>query len=394
MSVLFSPMKIGELEIKNRFVRSATFEGVAALNGEVTDQLVKTYSTLAKGGTGLIITGHMSVQPSGRAHLKQTGIHSDDMVPGLKRMAQAVHERDGKIFFQLSHAGRQTNKEACGQLPMAPSSGGLDPSYLVKPKEMSEDDIREAIKAFGNAARRAADAGADGVQIHGAHGYLVNQFLSPFFNRRKDRWGGSDENRFRFLEELLVEIKKSAPEGTPVVIKLNTNDYTPRQGITPELAKYYARRLVETGIDAVEISSGTASYSFMNCCRGDVPVRDLLDGLTIWLRPIARIMLKRLEGKYDLGEGYHLEAAKALKPVLRSVPLILVGGMRRVNYMEEVLEAGHADFISMSRPFLREPFLVKRIKDGKSDRARCVSCNRCLAAVRTQAPIRCFHSQG
>jgi len=394
MSVLFTPMKIGELEIKNRFVRSATFEGVAALNGEVTDQLVKTYSTLAKGGTGLIITGHMSVQPSGRAHLKQTGIHSDDMVPGLKRMVQAVHEQDGKILFQLSHAGRQTHKEVCGQLPMGPSSGGWDPAYLVRPKEMSEEDIRGAIKAFGHAARRAADAGADGVQIHGAHGYLVNQFLSPFFNRRKDRWGGSDENRFRFLEELLVEIKKSAPEGTPIVIKLNTNDYTPRQGITPELAKYYARRLVEMGIDAVEISSGTASFSFMNCCRGDVPVREFLDEVTIWMRPIARIMLKSLVGKYDLEEGYHLEAAKVLKPVLQDVPLILVGGMRRVNHMEEVLEAGYADFISMSRPFIREPFLVKRIKDGKSDRAGCVSCNKCFAAVRTQLPIRCYHKQG
>ena len=394
MSVLFSPGKIGELETKNRFVRSATFEGMASSKGVVTDQLAHMYSTLAKGGAGLIITGHMSVQPSGRAHVNQTGIHSDDLVPGLKRMAQAVHEQDGRIVFQLSHAGRQTNKDACGRTPMGPSSGGLDPAYLVRPKEMSQGDIHDVIESFGAAARRATEAGADGVQIHGAHGYLVNQFLSPFFNRRKDRWGGSDENRFRFLDEVLARIKQSLPQGTPTLIKLNANDHTPKPGITPKLAKHYARRLVGAGIDAVEISSGTASFSFMNCCRGDVPVRELVDGVSMWMRPIARIMLGRLVGKFDLEEAYHLESAKVLKPALRGIPIILVGGMRRVSAMEEALENGYADFISMSRPFISEPFLVNKIKDGKTDRARCVSCNKCLAAVRTQLPILCYRQQG
>jgi len=387
-------MKIGDLEIRNRFVRSATFESMAALNGEVTDQLMKTYSTLAKGGTGLIISGHMYVRGSGRAERNQTGIHSDDMVPGLKRMAQAVHEHDGKIVFQLSHAGPQTTKRVCGRTPMGPSSWRRDPVNFVKPKEMSEEDIHDLIGAFGNAAKRAADAGADGVQIHGAHGFLVNQFLSPFFNRREDAWGGSDENRFRFLEELVLEIKKSAPEGTPVLIKLNTDDHTPQPGITPELASYYARRLIEMGIDAVEISSGTATYSFMNSCRGDVPVRELLGGVPIWMRPIGRIMLKKFEGKYDLEEGYHLQAAKVIRPALGSVPLILVGGMRRVTHMDEVLDTGYADFISMSRPFIREPYLVKRIKEGKSDRAGCVSCNKCFATITKGVPLRCHHKPG
>jgi 2,4-dienoyl-CoA reductase-like NADH-dependent reductase (Old Yellow Enzyme family) len=384
-------MKIRDMEVKNRFVRSATYESMAKETGEVTDELVNLYRHLAAGEVGLIITGYTFIHRLGRAFQYQAGIHSDEMIPGLKRMVDAVHREEGKILFQISHAGRQTTKAKIGQTPIGPSSTGRDPVNFVKPRQMSEEDIHLAITSFGDAARRAHEAGADGVQLHGAHGYLINQFLSPFFNHREDAWGGSDENRFRFLKETVREVKKATGDGMIILVKLNTNDFTPREGITPPLAVKYASWLAELGVDALEISWGTSLYSFMNMSRGEVPVDELVSGLPWWKKPLARLTLHKLVGKYDLDEGYNLEAAKLIKPVLGEVPLIAVGGLRNLRHMEEALERKWADFISMSRPFIREPYLVRGFREGKAEFASCVSCNRCLAAINNDMPLRCYY---
>jgi 2,4-dienoyl-CoA reductase-like NADH-dependent reductase (Old Yellow Enzyme family) len=313
------------------------------------------------------------------------------MIPGLTKLVQAVHNEGGKIVFQLVHAGRQTTKSVTGAIPLSPSSFDRDPLNLVKPKEMKENDIQNVIKDFGKAAKRAVTAGADGVQIHAAHGYLINQFLSPFFNRRTDKWGGTDENRFRFLKEVYQEIKRSIPEDRMILIKLNSNDYTPKEGVTPSLASKYAKWLGELGIDGVEVSCGSTHYSFMNLCRGDVPTNDLVEGLPWWKKPVGWIMMKTLEGKYDLEEGYNVDAAKKIKPQLGTIPLSVVGGLRRLDHMSEVIEKGYADLISMSRPFIREPFIVKRFKEGKAKAVSCVSCNKCLAAAANNMPVRCYN---
>jgi 2,4-dienoyl-CoA reductase-like NADH-dependent reductase (Old Yellow Enzyme family) len=391
MSILFEPMELGHMQIKNRFVHSATYESMATETGEVTDDLVTRYRNLAKGEVGLIIPGYLYIQPLGRGAKHQTGIHNDDMIPGLKKVVEAIHQEGSKIAFQLVHAGRQTSKAIIGQTPMGPSDKGRDPINFGKSKKMKEEHIHEVIQAFGEATRRAVEAGADGVQIHAAHGFLINQFLSPFFNDRNDAWGGSDENRFRFLKEVVLETKKAIPEGMPVLVKLNTHDFTPQQGITPLLAAKYAGWLAEMKIDGLELSCGSAYYSPMNMCRGDVPVNELVRGLPLWKKPLGKLMLKRLVGKYDLEEGYNLEAAEIVRPVAGKVPLFLVGGLRKASQMEEILEKGHADFISMSRPFNREPFIVKRIKEGKTDAVSCVSCNRCFAAVANEMPVRCYN---
>ena len=393
MSILFTPMKIGNVEIPNRFIKSATHEGMAAKTGEVSDELIKRYERLANGRVGLCITGMMYVHGSGRGFKNHTGIHNDNMIAGLKRMVEAVHQADGKIAFQIAHSGRQTTKGMIGRTPLAPSSRGRDPMYFVKPKEMTEEEIMEVAVAFGEAARRAVEAGADGIQLHAAHGYLISEFLSPFFNIRTDSWGGSDENRFRFLKEIYHEVRKKVPDGFPVMVKLNSNDFTPKEGTIPTLTARYAGWLAELGIDAVEVSCGTVNYSYMNMCRGGVPTAELVKGLAWWEKPIGRLMIGKLEGKYDLEEGYNLDAAKLIKPVLGDTPLILVGGMRTVSHMEEVVENNYADFISMSRPFIREPFLVKKIKEGKMDRVSCVSCNRCLAAIPSDLPVYCYNKK-
>ncbi len=212
MSALFSPINIGNVGIPNRFVSSATHECMAMETGEVSDELIKRYERVAQGGVGLAITGLMFVHTSGRGYKYQTGIHHDSMIQGLKRLTDAVHQAGGKIAFQLAHCGRQTTKKMSGQTPLAPSSRGRDPMNFVKPKEMNEDEIMEVIKAFGAAAKRAVEADADSVQLHGAHGYLISEFLSPFFNIRKDSWGSSDENRFRFLKEVFQEVPLLQPQ--------------------------------------------------------------------------------------------------------------------------------------------------------------------------------------
>lgn len=391
MSILFEPIQLGNVQIKNRFVCSATYEGMATEMGEVTDEITKRYQNLAKGDVGLIIPGYLYVHPLGRVFKYQAGIHNDDMIPGLKKVVEAVHQQGGKIVFQLGHAGRQTTKGIIGQTPIGPSAEGRDPVNFVKPKKMTEEQIDQIIQAFRKAASRAIEAGADGIQLHAAHGYLINQFLSPFFNKRNDVWGGSDENRFRFLGEVILETRKALSEGIPILVKLNTHDHTPQEGVTPLLAAKYAGWLAELGIDGLELSCGSAIYSYMNMCQGDVPVDELVQGLPWWMKPLGKLMLNRLVGKYDLQEGYNLEAAKMVKPVVGRVSLFLVGGLRSVSRMEEILEKGYADCVSMSRPFIREPFVVKRIKEGKVDVVSCVSCNRCLAAVANDIPVRCYN---
>jgi 2,4-dienoyl-CoA reductase-like NADH-dependent reductase (Old Yellow Enzyme family) len=383
-------MNIGKMEVKNRFVRSATIENMAKETGEVTDEFIKLFSTFAKGEIGLIIPGYMYVHPSGKAFKYQTGIYNNNLISGLKKVVDAVHKENGKIAFQIVHAGMQTFEGLIGTLPAGPSGEIFNPISLRYSKEMTEEDIQDTIQAFEDAARRVIETGADAIQLHAAHGYLINQFLSPFYNRRKDKWGGSEENQFRYLKELIVKIKKILPNDMPLLVKLNSNDYTPDEGVTPPLAAKYAEWLVNLGINAIEISCGSSNFSIFNMCRGDVPVQEIIQFMPDSLVAIAEQVFQEMVGQYNIEEAYNLNAAKVIKPIMGNIPLILVGGLRSKVMMEEIIGQNYADFISMSRPFIREPFLVKNFKEGKQDKAACISCNRCLAAVPNDFPVRCY----
>ncbi len=390
MSELFSPIKIGNIRIKNRFVHSATYEAMAKENGEATDAMAERYGQIAKGQAGLIIPGHLYVHPVGRSMHTQAGIHLDDMIPGLKKIVDAVHKGRSKIIFQLSHAGGQTTRDVIGQAPVGPSSKGRELIYLDRPKKLNEEEILDIIRAFSIAARRAVEAGVDGVQLNAGIGQLLNQFLSPYYNRRRDYWGGSDENRFRLLRNIILEVRKQLPTGMPLIVKLNTYDYTPREGITPELAMKYASWLRDLSIDGVEITSGTSYYSFMKMCRGSVPVDEMLQVLPAWQRPAAKLYFKLIYGKDNFQEGYNLEAVKKIKPILGNIPLFIVGGLKKVSQMEEILENKYADFISMSRPFIKDPHIVKKFKKEEETEVTCTYCNKCLAAVGNNMPLKCY----
>jgi 2,4-dienoyl-CoA reductase-like NADH-dependent reductase (Old Yellow Enzyme family) len=390
MSLLFSPVKIGRVEVNNRFVRSATNEGMATPSGEVTDRMIKVYQNLAKGGVGLIITGHLYVDALGRASNSQPAIDRDETMPGLKRLVDAVHQRGGKIVFQLSHSGRQTKKEVIGRIPMAPSSIHRDLINFQKPVEMSEKEIHSLIRAFALATQRAVEVGADGVQLHAGHGYLISQFLSPFFNQRSDEWGGSDENRFHFLKETAKEVKKALPEDKILLVKLNGNDHTPEDGVTPPLAVKYATWMESLGFDGIEVSCGNGAFAPFSVFRGEVPVEEMIKNFPWWKKTIARSKLQKMVGKYDLIDAYNLDTANQIKSAIKKIPIMLVGGLRKLSQMEEIVENGHADFISMSRPFIKEPFIVNIFKEKKRDMVKCISCNKCFAGSRNALPVLCY----
>ncbi|MEW6076681.1 MAG: NADH:flavin oxidoreductase [Thermodesulfobacteriota bacterium] len=390
MSILFTPKRVGSLEVKNRFVHSGTYECMATETGHVTDRLIRRYRTLAKGEVGLIVTGYMCVHPHGRATGHQTGIHDDGFLPGLTSLAEAVHGQGGRILYQLVHAGRQTMPVTIGGKPMGPSAIHRDPTYLVKPRAMTAEDIRTVIGSYAAAAGRAVRAGADGIHVSAAAGYLINQFLSPFHNRRTDEWGGSDVNRFRFLKEIVLAIKAQLPSGMPLVVKISTDDHTPGPGVTLETALRHAAWLKEAGVDGLEIASGNLLYKHMTMWHGSVPMKELIRSLPWWKKAGAWVVMKSMEGKYDLKGPWNLEAARAVRKVTGDLPLFLVGGLRTLAEMEAVTASGDADFIQMCRPFVREPFLVKQFREKKSDRSACVNCNRCLGAIANNIPIACY----
>jgi 2,4-dienoyl-CoA reductase-like NADH-dependent reductase (Old Yellow Enzyme family) len=388
MTQVFSPGQIGRLTLPNRLIHSATYECLAAEDGSVTEALINRYKTLAQGGVGLIIPGYFYVDARGKAMPNQTGIAEDRHLPGLTELVGAVHRAGSLIAFQIAHGGRQAPRKLIGQAPLAPSRFGRDPVSLSKPAAATETDIEQIIRAFAAAARRTVQAGADALQLHCAHGYLLQEFLSPFFNRRRDRWGGSPENRFRLVREIILAIRAEIGADFPILVKMNANDFTPRPGIDPLLAAQYARWLAELDIAALEISSGT--YYTFHMVRGEVPLEDMARGLPRWMRLPAKMVFKKQIIPCRFKSLYHLEAAATIKPALGRVPLILVGGVRTLAEMERVLADGQADFLSLSRPFIREPYLAKRLKSGETTGASCISCNKCFAAVFNGLPLRCY----
>jgi len=348
MGRLFTPGNIGALSLPNRLVRSATAERMADADGRPRAQLQALYRELARGGVGLIITGHMYVHPSGKAHPEMAGAYSDDLIPDLEKLAQAVHQRGGLVAVQINHGGMQCSKETVAET-VAPSRA--DFPFLERPaREMTVGEIETAIDAFGQAARRVCEAGFDGVQIHAAHGYLVSQFLSPYVNRRTDEWGGDLEGRTRFLRAVCRAVREQVGADYPVFAKLGMKDGL-EGGLTVEEGARVAAALEEMGLDAVEISGGIGG-------------------------PRSSSVRKGINSEED--EAYFRPLARRARPATR-LPLILVGGFRSRSVMEDVLASGDSDFISLCRPLICEPDFPNRLRDGSQERSACISANRCWA---------------
>jgi 2,4-dienoyl-CoA reductase-like NADH-dependent reductase (Old Yellow Enzyme family) len=347
-SILFTPIDIGALRVPNRFVRSATHEFMAEDDGTPTARHVDLYARLAEGEVGLIITGHAFVNPNGKASLKQTGIYDDRLVEALAKIPPPVHCFRSKIFVQIAHAGRQTKEKFCGCTPIAPSAV-FEPTFKLTPKEMTGNEIRTMIDDFVRAGRRAKQAGFDGVQIHVAHGYLLSSFISPHTNRRSDDWGGTAANRARIVIEIVHGIKEVNGTSFPLIAKWNATDFLPA-GLRIEESIEMAAMAEGAGLDGLEVSGGMSEAGKGSVWQG--------------LRSEAE-------------EGYFVESAARFKAALR-IPVFGLGGNRTLAMMESYVRGGKVDLISLSRPLIREPFLVRKFRLGEVSKSECISCNKCF----------------
>ena len=386
-SLLFEPIEINGMKLKNRLVRSATCEALATENGKVTDKLVNVYTKLAKGGTGLIILGHAYVQKNGRAVPLQIGIYSDEHIAGLRTLVDEAHRLNTRIAAQIAHAGRQTTLDYIGgEVPIAPSAIKSDPP----PREMTVEEIHSTIDAFGEAARRTKEAGFDAVQLHAAHGYLLAQFLSPYTNRRTDKWGGSHENRMRFVIKVYERVRDFVGEDYPVLIKLSVDECI-ENGITLDEACETVKKLTKLGFDAIEVSGGINKETGFMVCRGDIPIDILTHNMDPERKEYIEEVLYSRKDKVRFEEAYWLSHAVRIKEVIGDVPLILVGGMKYPQTMERILKDNNADLISLCRPLIREPDLPLQMAEGRKSPVKCSFCNRCLQVVIMAKPLRCYN---
>jgi len=352
MPELFQKTWINSLEMPNRAVRSATWTGTGDEQGYVTDRTVEFYRELGSGGIGLIVTGYLYVMPNGKQLPFQIGNYDDSQIEGLARLADTVHAAGGRIIPQIVHVGSRANPRLIpeGDEIWAPSAIA-DSGTRQVPKEMTLDDIRRLVEAYAAAAARSLKAGFDGVQLHGAHGYGINQFLSGAWNIRGDVYGGTIKQRYRFLGEVLEAVRGAVGPHFPVLIKLNAEDYVER-GLTIAESVEVAKRLDQDGIDAIEVSGGCAAAA-----TDKSPART------------------KIEKSED--EAYLLEFAAAIKEAVK-VPVITVGGIRSLKKIDAILTNRWADYVAMARPFIREPGLVNRWKEGDTSKAKCISCNGCF----------------
>ncbi len=359
MNTLFDRTTINGMTLENRLARSATWEGMCDTDGQPFPKLISFYRDLARGRVGLIITGYTFVSPEGKQLPGKMGIHTDAFADIMQDMTRTVHNEEGKICIQLVHAGGQTDSSNAGRQPLAPSAVKID-QYPELPAEMTGEDIARIITAFGDGARRAKEWGFDAVQLHGAHGYLISQFLSPLSNKRRDEYGGTIENRCRFLLAAYEAVRTAVGPDFPVMVKLNGSDNL-AGGFSIEDAVYAAKSLDKAGIDCIEVSGGTPA-------SGD--------------QSPARMKINAPEK-----EAYNLSLAENIRSAV-SCPIMVVGGFRSFEVAENAVR-NSADYISMARPFIREPNLVKRWQEGDRSPALCISCNSCFKPGLKEGGIYC-----
>lgn len=317
MARLFDPLVIGNLTLKNRIVMPPMANDLADAQGRVTDPLIAHYTRRASG-VGLVIVEHSYYTQEGKASLKQLGIHDDAMINGLTKLAESIHAKGTPVCIQVNHAGREGSRAVSGLEPVAPSAVPTDDSDAV-PRELRRDEIQDLVRLFGEAARRARKAGFDAVEVHGAHGYLLNQFASPLSNRRTDKYGGSFEGRIRFPLEVVTEVRRVVGSDFLMLYRLGASDGEGR-GVTIGEMQTFAQKLVQAGVNIVDVSGGLI---------GDAP-----DDMT--------------------GQGYFLPLAEKIKQAVEA-PVIGVGGITDPIFADEAIRRGRVDLVAAGRALLVDP---------------------------------------
>lgn len=374
---LFTPARLGPVELRNRVVKCGTNEGMSR-EGLVTDRLVDWHREFAAGGVGMTTLAYCAVSPEGRTYRHQIWMRREAL-PGLRRFTDAIRGEGARAGIQLGHAGWFSNPRASGERPVGPSRM-FSPHAQAFSRAMREADFGRLTRAFAGAARLAVEAGFDALEIHVGHGYLLSQFLSPYNNRRRDRWGGSLENRARFPRQVLRAVREAAGPAVAVYPKLNMDDGF-AGGLQIDEGLQVARWLEEDeSADALQLTGGHTTRTPMYLMRGEVPLREMIrhehSAIRRWgMRLFAPRMLRR----FEFEEAFFLPKARRFRAAVR-LPLMLLGGVTRLDTMERAMAEGF-DFVALGRALIRDPDLVARMQRGELTASRCIPCNRCVVEM-------------
>lgn len=371
---VFAPARLGPITLRNRVIKAATFEGMAP-QGLVTDALVDYHVAVACGGVGMSTVAYMAISPEGQGAPGEIVLRSE-ATDGLRRLVAAIHTEGAAASAQIGHAG-----------PVAAGTGypGLSPSRVFSPMAMkftraaSEDDLSAVVSDFARAAGVAVDAGFDAVELHMGHGYLLSSFFSPRLNRRSDRWGGSVHNRARLAREVAKRVREAVGDQMAVLAKLNMADGVPG-GLWLEDSVEIAKLLESDGtLDAIELTGGSSFQNPMYLFRGEAPISEMAQSFPQPLRTGFKLLGKKFLPEYPFEEAFFLPYARQFREAL-SMPLILLGGINRLDTMKLAMEEGF-DFVAMARALLRQPDLLNRMQEGNAADSLCVHCNKCMPTI-------------
>lgn len=379
MSEIFTPYKLGPIELRNRTIRSAAFEGMGRNNGP-TEELFNYHRAVAKGGIGMTTVAYAAVCRSGISFDSQLWMR-EEIVPELKRLTDAVHAEGAKASIQLGHCGNMTHRRTCGQMPIGASSGFnlYSPTFHRK---MNQKDIDEVVKAYGDAVRLAMKAGFDAVEIHAGHGYLISQFLSPYTNHRHDRYGGSLDNRMNFMRECMREVVKAADGKIAVTAKLNTRDGFRGGQEVDELIEV-AKELRKLGVDAITLSGGFVSRAPQYVMRGEFPTKAIAHYLPAsqwWLKICLYIGSWAVCPTVTFKHLFFMEDALKFRKAMPDYPFIYVGGVTTGEDARKVLENGFPLF-QMGRAVLEDTDFVNKLKADENHCSGCEHSNFCIGRM-------------
>jgi 2,4-dienoyl-CoA reductase-like NADH-dependent reductase (Old Yellow Enzyme family) len=370
----FAPTTLGRVRLRNRFLKAATFEGMAR-KGLVTDRLVDFHRVMAAGGVGMTTVAYLAVSPDGRGAPSEIVVRPE-AADGLARLAEVVHGEGAAVSAQLGHAG-----------PVAAGTGhtGLAPSRVFSPmamkftKAVTDDDIDRVVGDFARAAVILRDAGFDAVELHFGHSYLISAFLSPALNKRKDRWGGSVEARAALARRVAEEVRRAVGPELTVLAKLNMVDGF-RGGLWIDDSVAVARMLEADGhLDALELTGGSSFRNPMFLFRGDAPIAEMAQAFPQPVRTAFRVAGKRFLIEYPFQEAYFLPLARQIRDAV-SMPLVLLGGINRIETVRTALDDGF-ELVALGRALLREPNLLRRWQGGDSSESLCIHCNKCMPTI-------------
>ena len=380
-SPVFTPVTIGPVTLRNRVIRSAAFENMAYDNSPSQD-LYDYHTAVARGGVGMTTLSYASVSRSGLSFDGQLWMR-EEIVPGLKRITDAVHAEGSKCSIQLGHCGNMTHRSTCGCMPVG-ASGGFNLYSPTFVRKLTVKDIDQLVEDFGNAVNLARKAGFDCVEIHAGHGYLISQFLSPFTNHRHDEYGGSLQNRMRFMQRVIRRVMEAAGDDIGVIVKMNMHDGF-RGGMQEDECIQVARELERLGVHALVLSAGFVSRAPMEVMRGAMPLRTMAYYTSWrkmwWLKALLFFAGRMLIPTVPYKEAYFLEYAKRFRAAVK-MPLIYVGGMVSLRKMEEVIADGF-DALQVGRALIRDTDFVNKLRSGEMSCSACGHSNYCIGRMYT-----------